>query len=68
VYQEGISYRRGGGKKKNYFFYFRILKDHIIDPDEIVIKEQVIKIEFSYPLKRPTVREYIAIGGAKKYS
>ncbi len=45
------------------FFGDPELKDHLINSDEIVIKEQIIKIEFSYPLKNPTVREYIAVGG-----
>lgn len=39
------------------------LKDHIKDPDEIVIEDEEIKIEFSYPLKRGTIREYYSIGG-----
>ncbi len=45
------------------FFGDPELKDHIIEPDEIVIKDQIIKIKFSYPLKRPTVREYVTVGG-----
>nr|WP_147664666.1 leucine-rich repeat domain-containing protein [Candidatus Prometheoarchaeum syntrophicum]QEE17782.1 Leucine Rich repeats (2 copies) [Candidatus Prometheoarchaeum syntrophicum] len=45
------------------FFGDPELKDHLLDPDKIVINEQVIKIEFSYPLKHSTVREYIKVGG-----
>ena len=39
------------------------LKEHLIDPDELVIKEQEIKIEFSYPLKNSVIRDYHSFGG-----
>ncbi len=45
------------------FFGHPELSDHLIGADKIVIKEQQIKIGFSYPLKNSTVQDYYMVGG-----
>jgi len=45
------------------FFGDPEIKFHLIDPDALVIKEQEIKIGFSYPLENSVERDYHAIGG-----
>ncbi|QEE17132.1 hypothetical protein DSAG12_02964 [Promethearchaeum syntrophicum] len=39
------------------------LKYHLLSPNRIIIPEQAIKIEFSYPLEKGAVFEYQVIGG-----